>query len=56
MTDRDGGFFLRQKVFNGHLPSFSGKYLPRFALADKSGCNLAEAGCSSLELLLFLQL
>jgi len=36
MTDRAGGFFMGRKGSNGHLPSFSGKYLPRFALADKS--------------------
>jgi hypothetical protein len=40
MANRDGGFLLPQKVFNGHLPSFSGNYLPRLALADKSVRNL----------------
>jgi len=44
MTDRDGGFFLCQKVFNGHLPSFSGKYLPRLSLADKSVRNDQRGG------------
>jgi hypothetical protein len=52
MADRVGGFLVPQKVFNGHLPTFSGKYLPRIPLSDKSVRNLAEAGCSSLELLL----
>jgi hypothetical protein len=52
MIDRDGGFVLPQKAFNGHLPTFSGKYLPRVPLADKSVRDLVEAGCSSLELLL----
>jgi hypothetical protein len=32
MANRDGGFLLPQKVFNGHLP--------RLALADKSVRNL----------------
>jgi hypothetical protein len=36
MIRRDGGFVLCQEVFNGHLPSFLGNYLPRIPLADKS--------------------
>ncbi len=35
MTKRDGGFLVPQKVFNGHLPSFSGNHLPRISLLTK---------------------
>ena len=41
MTDRDGGFLVSHKAFNGHLPTFSGKHLPRVSLADKSVRKLA---------------
>src|SRR6266566_1801990 len=36
MTYEKDGFLFGQKVFNGHLPSFSGKHLPRFPRSDKS--------------------
>lgn len=52
MSKRDGGFLLPQKAFNKHLPTFSGKYLPRLSLADKSVRDLAQAGCPQLELLM----
>src|SRR5258708_31825157 len=35
MTDRDGGFLLPQKVFNGHLPSFLATTCPAFHLLTK---------------------
>jgi len=41
MSNRDGGFVVPHKAFNGHLPSFSGNYLPRVPLSDKSVRNLA---------------
>jgi len=41
MKARAGGFVVPHKVFNGHLPSFSGNYLPRVSLPDKSVRNLA---------------
>src|SRR5260370_42191765 len=44
MTDRDGGFFMGRKGFNGHLPSVSGKYLPRLALAGKRVRNDQRGG------------
>jgi len=41
MSNRDGGFLLPHKVFNGHMPSLLGKHLPRVPLSDKSVRNLA---------------
>ena len=35
MTDRDGGFLLPQKVFNGHLPSFLATTCLAFHLLTK---------------------
>ncbi len=35
MTDRDGGFLLPQKAFNGHLPSFLATTCPTFRLLTK---------------------
>ena len=35
------GSLLPQKLFNGHLPSLSGKYLPRVSPSDKSVRYLA---------------
>jgi hypothetical protein len=34
-ADENGGFLFDQKAFNGHLPLFSGKHLPRLPLSDK---------------------
>jgi len=36
-----GGFLVPHKAFNEHLPSFSGKHLPRVSFSDKSVRNLA---------------
>src|SRR5258708_28495990 len=36
MTDRVGGFLCGRKVFNGHLPSFSGNHLPLYWLLRTS--------------------
>ncbi|MBO0793623.1 MAG: hypothetical protein J2P36_22095 [Ktedonobacteraceae bacterium] len=52
VANGEGGFLFDEKAFNGHLPSCSGNHLLHMSHADKSGHSLAEAGGSSLELLL----
>jgi len=36
MADRGGGFVCVSQASNRHLPSLSGKHLPRLARVDKS--------------------